>query len=156
MSPARSAFTALAVAALVTLLINHLFAVSIPWSVAISLPVAGVVLLAMLLAGAADANWEPVPATNLTPAELHASTLATRFAEAAKDRHRFISRVQPRLRRLALATVRARPDTADLTTLNDPRAREALGPDLHRLLTDPAATLPDPRTLAALLRQLEG
>jgi hypothetical protein len=147
---------ALGVAALVTLLVNHLFQVSVAWSIVLSLPVAGLVLLAMLLAGAADANWEPVPSDNFTPSELHASTLATRFAEAAKDQHRFTTRVQPRLCRLALATLRARPGTADLTTLTDPRAREALGADLHTVLTDRTARLPDPRTLAALLHRLEG
>jgi hypothetical protein len=72
------------------------------------------------------------------------------------DQHRFTTRVQPRLRRMALATVRARPGNADLTSLDDPRARAALGDELHRLLTDNRARLPEPHLLAALLDNLEG
>jgi hypothetical protein len=114
-----------------------------------------VVLLAALLSGAMDANWDPAPAGDSARADLHASTLAIRFAEAAEDRHRFRTRVQPRLRHMALATVRARPGNADVADLHDPRARAALGDELHRLLTDPQARLPEPRRLVALLDQLE-
>jgi hypothetical protein len=155
-STARSIAFSVGVAVLTVLVANHLFAIPVWWAVALSLPLAAVVLLALLLSGVADPNWEPVPAPVSTPAELHASTLAARFAEAAEDQHRFTSRVQPRLRRIAIATLRGRPGTRDLTSLDDPRARDVLGADLHRLLTDSQARLPDPGRLAALLDRLEG
>ena len=144
------------VAVLTALFANNILAVPILWALLLGLPVGALVLLGSLLAGAADANWEPVPAPHVVPAELHASTLATRFAEAAEDQHRFTSRVQPRLRRLAIAVLRGRSGTEDLTTLDDPRAKRALGPELHSLLTDRRARLPEPRRLVALLDELEG
>jgi hypothetical protein len=156
MSVARSVVSAIAVAVLAALFAAQLMAVPLGWAIVLGLPLGGVVLVGTLLSGAMDANWEPVPAPSVIPSELHASTLATRLAEAASDRHRFTTRVQPRLRRLAVATLRGRPDTTDLTSLADPRAKDALGPDLYSLLTDPAARLPEPRRLAELLDRLEG
>jgi hypothetical protein len=131
-------------------------AVPLAWAIVLGVPLGAVVMLGVLLSGAMDANWEPAPAPGVVPSELLASTLATRLAEAATDQNRFTTRVQPRLRRLVVATLRGRPGTSDLTSLDDPRARQVLDPDLYRLLTAPDATLPDPRTLAALLDQLEG
>ncbi|HET9143777.1 hypothetical protein [Actinophytocola sp.] len=151
----RAVFLALLATALTTFAINQLFALPVPWAVVLSLTVGGVVLLGSLLSGAMEANWDPAPPSDTARADLHASTLAVRFAEAAGDQHRFTSRVQPRLGRMALAMLRERPDTADLASLDDPRARAALGPELHQLLTDPAARLPEPRRLAALLEHLE-
>jgi hypothetical protein len=151
--PVTNAVLFLVLAALVA---NNLFAVPLVWSFLLGLPVGGLVLLGMLLAGASDAAWEPLPSPAVAPSELHASTLATRFAEAAEDHHRFTTRVQPRLRRLAVATLRARPGTEDLTGLDDPRVRRALSPELYRLLTDNRARLPEPRRLAVLLDELEG
>jgi hypothetical protein len=39
--------------------------------------------------------------------------------------------------------------------LDDPRAREVLGAELHRLLTDARAELPAPHQLQAMLAELE-
>lgn len=140
----------------VALFANNLLAIPIEWAFVLGLPLGGLVLLGVLLGGASDANWEPAPAPTFAPAELHASTLAVRFAEAAEDHHRFTSRVQPRLRRLAVARLRGRAGTEDLTGLDDPRARQVLSPELYRLLTDRHARLPEPGRMAALLDELEG
>jgi hypothetical protein len=156
MTPSKAVTAATVGTVAVALFANNLLAVPIEWAFVLGLPLGGLVLLGVLLTGASDANWEPAPAPTFAPAELHASTLAARFAEAAEDHHRFTSRVQPRLRRLAVARLRARAGTEDLTSLDDPRARQALSPELHRLLTDRHARLPEPRRLAALLDELEG
>lgn len=156
MSLSRSVTIATTVTTFVALFLNNVLAIPIEWAFVLGLPIGGLVLLGGLLAGASDANWEPAPAPTFAPAELHASTLASRFAEAADDHHRFTSRVQPRLRRLAVARLRARADTEDLAGLDDPRAKQALSPELYRLLTDRHARLPEPRRMAALLDELEG
>ena len=145
----------MAIAAMVVAMVaaNYLFATPVSWSVALALPVGGVVLLATLLSGVADANWEAVPGDAATTTELHASMLAARLAEAARDQQRFSTRIRPRLAKIALARVRAR--VADVSRVDDPRAREVLGDDLYRLLTDPSAELPAPNQLAAMLARLE-
>jgi hypothetical protein len=155
MTLTRSVGLALASAVAATLIANHVFGMPLIWSIVLSLPAAAVVLLVALLSGSADANWEAVPGPGSVPVELQASMLAARLAEAQQDHQRFATRVQPRLARIALATLRARPETADVTTVDDPRARDALGDELHRLVTDPRARLPEPRRLAALLARLE-
>jgi hypothetical protein len=154
-SVGRSIGYAIAMTVLGVLVANHLFAIPVTWSIALSLPLGGVVLLGGLLSGAADANWEPAPAAETTRTQLMGSTLAVRLAEAATDQHRFTTRVRPRLQRMALAVLRGRPGLADLTGLDDPRARAALGDDLHTLLTDDRTPLPEPRRLAAMLARLE-
>lgn len=156
MTPSKAVTTATVATVAVALFANNLLAIPIEWAFVLGLPLGGLVLLGVLLGGASDANWEPAPAPTFAPAELHASTLAVRFAEAAEDHHRFTSRVQPRLRRLAVARLRGRAGTEDLTGLDDPRARQALSPELYRLLTDRHARLPEPGRMAALLDELEG
>jgi hypothetical protein len=155
MSAARALFMAGSAALLVGFLAQLLFGVPLHWAILFGLTTGMVALLGALLAGNMDANWEAVPNPVTSAPELHASSLAMRFAEAAEDNSRFLSRVRPRLARCALATLRARPDTADLTSLDDPRARDALGAELHALLTDARAVLPAPRQLAEMLAQLE-
>jgi hypothetical protein len=123
------------------------------WAVGLAVPVAGV---AALLAGAPRAGeptWQPLPAPPGGPAELRASVLASRLAEAALDGDRFRTRVRPRLVALALARLRHRHP--DLASVADPRARALLGDELHGLLTDRDARLPDPGRLADLLHRLE-
>jgi hypothetical protein len=134
---------------------HQLFGVPPHWAILFGLATGTIAMLGASLAGMMDANWEAVPHPVTSSPELHASTLATRFAEAADDHHRFLTRVRPRLCRVALATLRARPGTEDLTSLNDPRARAALGPELHAVLTDARAVLPGPRELATMLARLE-
>ncbi|MFD0202160.1 MULTISPECIES: hypothetical protein [Saccharothrix] len=121
------------------------------WAVALSLPVGGLALLVARLPRATDILWAPAPAHVSTATSVQASTLASRLAEAAVDQDRFVNRVQPRLRRLAEARLRQQHGLHDI---HHPKAREVLGDDLHRLLTDPKAPLPEPSKLADLLEDL--
>jgi hypothetical protein len=151
----RSIVLATLAAAVAGLVAHQVFGAPLLWSIALALPAGALALATGLLAGAADANWEAVPAGDTVRPQLHASSLAIRFAEAAQDPHRFRTRVQPRLRRLAIAMLRTRSDTADLTTVDDPRARAALGDELYALLTNDQASMPSPRRLTELLARLE-
>ncbi|MCE6994427.1 hypothetical protein LZG04_06340 [Saccharothrix sp. S26] len=121
------------------------------WAVAIGLPVGALALLVARLPRATDVQWAPQPTTTSTATHVQASTLASRLAEAAVDQDRFAKRVQPRLRRLAEARLRQVHGVPDL---HDPKARAVLGDELHRLLTDPQAPLPEPARLADLLEKL--
>jgi hypothetical protein len=146
----------LAVAAgVVTGLISG-FAVRVPpfWAVLVALPVAAFTLLALLLSRVLSPGWQLLPAPDESLTTHQASGLANQFDEAARDLHRFRIRVQPRLRRLALAKLRQR--FPDLESLDDERARTSLGPDLYALLTNRDAKLPSPNRLTALLSRLEG
>jgi len=129
-----------------------LFRIGAPvlWSVVIALPVAALTMLVARLPRATDVVWQPLPSSYSSAASVQASTLAGRLAEAAVDQDRFATRVQPRLRRLALTRLR---QTHGVVDLDD--ARELLGPAAHRLLTDPKAPMPDPAALAVLLNRLE-
>jgi hypothetical protein len=121
------------------------------WAVALALPAGGLALLVARLPRATDVVWAQQPATLSTATSAQAGTLASRFAEAAVDQDRFVNRVQPRLRRLAEARLRQVHGVHDI---HHPKAREVLGDDLHRLLTDPNAPLPEPSKLADLLENL--
>jgi hypothetical protein len=121
------------------------------WAVLVAVPVVALGVLAARLPRATDVVWAPPPTAPSAATTTHASTLAGRLAEAAVDHDRFTVRVQPRLRRLVEARLRQRHDVPDLA---DPRAAAVLGPELHRLVTDPAATLPEPSRLAELLERL--
>ncbi|HEY0450744.1 hypothetical protein [Actinophytocola sp.] len=155
MSPLRA--TLLAVLAAVAVAVTAVAAMGtpVPWAVLLSLPAGAAVLLTALFSGAFDADWTPEPDLPAASVCLHASSLTDRLTQAAGDPYRFTSRVQPRLRRLAVSALRRHPDTKDLADLHDPRARDRLGADLHRLLTAPDASLPKPAELAALVRRLE-
>ena len=155
MSLGRSVVIGLGATVLAGFVAHQLFGVPLPWAILFGLATGTIALLAALLAGMMDANWEAVPNPVTSAPELHASALAIRFAEAAGDEHRFLTRVRPRIARCALATLRSRPGTEDLTSLGDPRAREVLGAELHDLLTDARAVMPRPRQLAAMLARLE-
>jgi hypothetical protein len=121
------------------------------WAVLLGLPVGGLALLVARLPRATDVLWAPAPAHVSTATSAQASALAGRLAEAAVDQDRFVNRLQPRLRRLAEARLRQVHGVHDI---NHPKAREVLGDDLHRLLTDPEAPLPEPSELADLLENL--
>jgi hypothetical protein len=151
----RSAAIGVGAGVLAGLIAHQLFGVPLHWAILFGLATGTLAMLAASLAGMMDANWDAVPNPITTAPELRASSMAIRFAEAANDQHRFMTRVRPRLCQLALTILRARPGTEDLTSLEDPRAREALGVDLHALLTDARAVLPGPRQLAMMLARLE-
>ncbi|CCH28080.1 hypothetical protein ABZ816_05560 [Actinosynnema sp. NPDC047251] len=123
----------------------------VPWAVLIAVPALALAVLVARLPRATDVLWAPSPAHFSTAGSVQASTLAGRLAEAAVDQDRFAVRIQPRLRRLVEARLRQRHGVPDLA---DPRAAALLDPDLHRLVTDPGATLPDHRTLTRLLENL--
>jgi hypothetical protein len=147
MSPARAVAQSVFATVLTVAGAIVLFSVPVHWAVLIGLPVGLVTLAGVAYSGAFDADWvsEPDPVT--TSVTSHASELTERLARAATNQHRFTTRVQPRLRRLAVAALGADLDTGE--------AREKLGADLHRLLTAPDARMPDPKTFAALVRRLE-
>jgi len=134
----------------------RLAAIPVAWAVALAVPVAAVVALAMRMLGTSDITWQPAPPSPDTVAELQASLLAGRLDRAADHPGRFHTLIQPRLRRLAVAVLRGRQETAGLSGLDDPRARAALGDELYGLLTDSSARPPSPRRLAELLDRLEG
>jgi hypothetical protein len=125
------------------------YAVSVPvnWALLIALPAAVLTLVGCLLAGTFDADWAVEPDPPAAGVTLHATFLTERLERSAGDQYRFVSRVRPRLRRIAQSVVG--PD------LDTPAARERLGADLHRLLTATDAHLPPPKTFAALMRRLE-
>ncbi|MGH3763522.1 hypothetical protein [Actinophytocola sp.] len=155
MSPARAGALAVLTAVAVYLTATHAMDVPFWWALLVSLPPAAAVLVTGLFVGAFDQDWTPEPDLPAASVCLHASSLTDRLGQAATDPYRFTSRVQPRLRRLALTTLRRDPDTADVSDLHDPRARDRLGDDLHDLLTAPAARLPKPDEFAAMIRRLE-
>jgi hypothetical protein len=125
------------------------------WAVLVALPPGALVLVTALLAGTFDQDWTPEPDLPVASVCLHASQLTDRLGQAATDPYRFTSRVQPRLRRLALTALNRHPDTADIEDLHDPRARERLGDDLYELVTAQHAALPKPEEFTALVRRLE-
>lgn len=130
------------------------FAAGMPvvWAVLVALPVGAVAVVVALVSDVFDVDWTPEPDRPGAGVSLHAASLAGRLAQAAGDRHRFDTRIRPRLRRIALDMVRRKENIDDL---DDPLAREVLGADLHDLLTAPDARLPHPTTFAAMMRRLE-
>ncbi|HWM06445.1 MAG TPA: hypothetical protein VNP92_29235 [Actinophytocola sp.] len=155
MSPLRAIVLAVFAAGAVAVTAVAALGTPVGWAVLVALPPAAAVLLAALYSGAFDADWTPEPDQPSASVCLHASSLTDRLSQAAGDPYRFTSRVQPRLRRLAIAALRRNPDTADIDGLQDPRARAALGDELHDLLTAQHTPLPPPKTFAAMMRRLE-
>lgn len=155
MSPLRA--IPLAVLTGVAVHLTATIAMDVPfwWALLVALPPAAAVLITALFVGTFDQDWTPEPDLPAASVCLHATQLSDRLGQAATDPYRFTSRVQPRLRRLALTTLRRRPDTADIADLHDPRARERLGAGLHDLLTAQSARLPKPDEFAAMVRRLE-
>lgn len=151
----KSVLTAIAVWALCTWALERLIGTPLSWSVLLALPVAAVLLLLLSTPPGVEPGWAPPPEPPSAATHLDAGTFAGRLADAAADRSRYISRVQPRLAAVVLAELRRRPGLSDLPGLSDPRALDALGPRWHAVLTDPSATLPQPGELLALLAHLE-
>lgn len=151
----RGLIPAVATEILLTAGLARLVGTPVTWSALIALPLAALLLLLLSTPSGVEPTWSAPPVPPSAAAHLEASTLASRLADAMVDRGRFRGRVQPRLATLALGTLRSRPGLADLDDLNDGRAVTALGPELHALLTDPAAALPEPTVLLALLHRLE-
>jgi hypothetical protein len=124
--------------------------VPLGWAILVALPIGAGVFVAGAVSGVFDVDWTPEPDPRAVGTCLHASTLTDRLGLAAADPYRFTSRVQPRLRRLALDQLRRH----GVDDLRDPRARELLGADLHDLLTARTAHLPQPATFTAMMRRL--
>jgi hypothetical protein len=121
------------------------------WAVLIGLPFIAFMLLFLLAPGGVEPIWAPLPDPSTRPSEHLATALESRLSEAADYQPRFRSRVQPRLARLAVAKLRRH----GIEDLHDPRASGVLGAEVYRLAVDQDATLPDPKTTAALFRTLE-
>lgn len=143
----RALVLAILAAAAVTAVASVGLSMPTHWAVLVGLPVGAITLVGALLAGTFDAEWTAPPELPSASVTLHATYLTERFEQAVNDQYRFTSRVQPRLRRIAVAALGE--------DLGSQRAKERLGADLHRLLTDPHAELPPPTTFAALMRRLE-
>ena len=152
MSRLRAALLGVLVAGLVV--VGTYFSAGMPlfWAVLVALPVGAVVVVVALVSDVFDVDWTPEPDKPATGVCMYAASLADRLAQAAGDQHRFDTRVRPRLRRVALDLLRRKEN---ITDLDDPRARELLGADLHDLLTSAEARLPQPKTFAAMVRRLE-
>jgi hypothetical protein len=152
-------FRAAALAVLVALCVylTATYAMDTPfwWALLVALPPGAAALVTALYVGNFDQDWTPEPDLPTSSVCLHASQLSDRLGQAATDPYRFTSRVQPRLRRLALTSLRRNPNTADIEDLHDPRARDVLGEDLHDLLTAKSARLPEPDEFTAMVRRLE-
>lgn len=121
------------------------------WALLIGLPVGLFVLSWRLAPEVVEPIWAPLPEPVARPSEHLATSLESRLSEAHDRQSRFGMRVQPRLARLALARLRR----AGIAELDDPRAPAVLGEQLHRLVTDPNAAMPDPKTAATLFAVLE-
>lgn len=149
MKPMYALIVALVAGVVATVLASWLLVMPVGWAIVIAVPIAAVTALATMVVGVAAPTWSALPAPDEALTMHQASTLSTRFAEAAKDPGRFRSRVQPRLRKLAEDTLRHRGVGFD-------KAREELGDELYALLTNRDAQLPSPHRLAELLGRLEG
>ena len=152
---ARVVLAAVATEIALTVLIARLVGTPVVWSALVALPVAALLLLLLISPPGVEPSWQAPPSGPASTSYLEASTLASRLTDAAADRYRFRTRIQPRLASVALASLRTRPGLADLVDLTDERAVAALGPRWHALLTTPSATLPEPSVLLEFLDHLE-
>lgn len=121
--------------------------VPVHWAVLLALPAGAVAFAGGLFAGAFVTHWEPEPEPPVAKVTINAAFLTERLERAAGDQQTFTTRVQPRLRHIAAAALQQ--------DLNTRQAEEALGAELHHLLTAPDARLPSPKRLAELMRRLE-
>jgi hypothetical protein len=142
---------AVAIGAVIVVVMTVVGGVSLVWSALIGVPVVAFSLLWLLAPGGAEPIWAPLPDPSSRATEHLATSLASRLAESVEYPSRFRTRLQPRLARLALVKLRR----AGLDELHDPRAPGVLGADLHRLVTDPTASLPASAQAAALFATLE-
>ncbi len=121
------------------------------WSALFGVPVTVFVLMVLMSPAGVEPVWAPLPDPGSKATEHLAASLSSRLTEAYDTPTRYRTRLQPRLARLAAARLRR----AGIDELFDPRAPDVLGKDLYRLVTDPHATMPDPKTAAALFAKLE-
>lgn len=155
MTPVRSIIIGVLSACAVAAVAIALGAIPLGWALLFGLVGGALALVSAMLTGNTEPNWAPAPDPASAATVLQASTLTARLAEAATDDYRFHTRIQPRLRRLALGTLRQRPGLRDLTDLADPRVRALLGEDLHTMLIARSGALPTPRRIEQLLARLE-
>jgi hypothetical protein len=125
--------------------------IAVEWSALFAVPVTVFVYLVLQSPIGVEPVWAPLPDPHGRATEHMAASLASRLAEAADSPGRYRTRLQPRLAALATAKLRR----AGIDELYDPRAPAVLGDDLYRLVTDPDATMPDPRTATAMFARLE-
>ena len=151
MKPLKASLIAGTVGVLAGLGMAILGGMAVEWAVLIAVPITAVTLVWLRAPRAADPIWAPLPEPTGGATEHQAAGLASRLSESADNPRRFATRVQPRLRALALAKLRR----AGIEELADPRAVSVLGPRLHHLVVHPDAVIPDPRTAAALFAELE-
>lgn len=130
-------------------------AIPMGWALLFGLVGASLTLVSAMVMGNTEPNWAPAPDPLNSATVMQASTLAARLGEASTDDYRFHTRIQPRLRGLALGKLRQRAELAGLTDLADPRVRALLGDDLHTMLTARDGPLPTPRRVTELLARLE-
>lgn len=151
----RGLVIAIAAEVALTVVLTKVVGTPAVWSVLVALPLAALVYLLLAAPPGIEPAWAPPPEPPAVAGHLEASTLAGRLEDAGNDQGRYRTRVQPRLAAVALSALRRRPGLADLSDLTDPRAAAELGPRWHAALTDPAATLPSPEEVRALLAKLE-
>ena len=151
----RGVLPALLAEVLLTYVIHKVVGTPVEWSILVALPISVLLVLLLTTPPGIEPTWSPPPEPPSVAAHLDASTLTGRLMDAARDQGRFRTRIQPRLAALALAALKRKPGLGDLTGLDDPRARDALGTRWHAALTDPSATLPERQDLLALLTFLE-
>jgi hypothetical protein len=102
--------------AVVTGLVVWRFGADPLWAIVLAVPPAALVLLATYLPRATDVVWQPPPDPPSAIASVLASNLATRLAQAAEDEVRFRERIQPRLKKLGVAT-KTMPAPDELTEM---------------------------------------
>lgn len=151
MKPLKAALIAVTVGVLAALGMAILGGMVTHWAVLVAVPITAVTLVSLRAPTGADPIWAPLPDQHGGGTEHQAAALASRLAESAGNPARFVTRVQPRLRTLAMAKLRR----AGIEELADPRAVSVLGPRLHLLVTSRDAVVPDPRTAAVLFAELE-
>lgn len=151
MKPLKATAIAVAVGVLSGLGMAILGGMTVQWAVLLAVPVMAVTLVGLRSPRGAEPVWSPLPDGHGGATEHQAAALASRLAESVDNPSRFATRVQPRLRALAVAKLRR----AGIEELADPRAVSVLGSKLHHLVTHPDAVMPDPRTAAVLFAELE-
>ena len=155
MTPVRSVVVGVLAAGAVVAVAIALGAIPAGWAVLFGLVAGALALVSAMLTGNTEPNWAPAPDPANAATVMQASTLTARLAESATDDYRYHTRIQPRLRKLALGSLRRRPELRDLTDLADPRVRALLGTDLHTMLTARRGVRPTPRRITELLARLE-
>lgn len=151
MTSMRALLTALAVGVAAVAMMSVLGGIAPLWAALLGVPATLFTLLVLVSPAGVEPVWAPLPERGSRATEHAAASLASRLAEAAENPARYRTRLRPRLQRIALAELRRH----GVPSLDDPRAPELLGSDLHRLVTDERATLPGPAAVTRLLAHLK-